>query len=74
MQQGLDRLKEKLRGLLETFGARELSGGRIDIDYDKFLDRLGVEAWLELRRTGDDKFRVSGAAGAKPKIKVKAVA
>ena len=64
----LDRVKE----FKTNFGVKERSNGTIDIDFDKLVGRLGVEAALELRGIIDEKYNISGAAGEKPKIRVKA--
>ena len=46
----------------------------LEIDFDKFVPALGVEGALELRRIIDETWRVSGAPGEKPRLKVKAAA
>ena len=74
IQDQQDRLKEDTRYVLETFAARKKSDGSFDIDFDKFIERLGLEKWIELRAIGDEHYRVSGAAGEKPRIKVAAEA
>ena len=61
---------DRIREFKSNVGARERSDGTIEIDYDKFLSHIGVEGWLELRRLGDEKFRVSGIVGEKPKVRV----
>ncbi len=68
----MERLKEKVRGLMETFGARERSDGTIDINFEKLVERLPVDQALELRATIDQTHQVSGAAGEKPRVSVKA--
>ncbi len=64
----IDRIQE----FKKNFGVKERSNGQIDIDFDKFVERLGIEGWLELRTIGDERWRVSGEAGQKPRIKVTA--
>ena len=53
-----------------NFGIKERADGEIVIDFDKFADRLGVEAALELRRVIDERYHVSGEPGKKPRIKL----
>ena len=61
---------ERVKEFKANFGVREHSDGRIDIDFDKFAENLGIEAALELRRVIDEKYRISGAPGEKPRISV----
>jgi hypothetical protein len=68
----VDRLKEKVRIVLATFGAREKSDGSFDIDYGAFVEKLGREGALEVRRIIDEQYGISGAPGEKPKVRVKA--
>lgn len=60
----------RVREFKSNFGAKERADGSIEIDFDKFLDRLGVDGWLGLRVIGDRKFRVSGEVGEKPRVRV----
>lgn len=64
----LDRVKQ----FKQNFGVRERSDGAIDIDFDKFVAALGPEASLELRGIIDEKYRISGDAGEKPRMRVEA--
>ena len=63
---------ERVKQFKANFGVREHSNGTIDIDFDKMVTRLGIEACLELRKIIDEKYSISGEAGAKPKIRVQA--
>ena len=72
-QQNQDRVKEKLRHMMEALGAKERRDGAIDIDFEALAGKLSLEHWLELRAAGDEVHRVSGAPGEKPRIKVTAV-
>lgn len=62
---------ERVKRFKSNFGVREKSNGTIEIDFDKLVERLGVEACLELRRAIDEKYRIRGEAGEKPKISVR---
>ena len=68
MEPVIDRVKQ----FKANFGVREKSNGEIDIDFDKMVDRLGPGSCLELRSIIDDRYGISGAAGEKPRIRVKA--
>ena len=66
-------LKDKVRAVMDTLGARELSDGSFDIDYEKLVERLGLDGALVLRKVIDERYGISGAAGDKPRVKVRAV-
>lgn len=61
-------LVEKYKNFKANFGVRERSNGEIDIDFDKFVERLGLESALELRAIIDERYQVSGVSGEKPHI------
>ena len=61
---------EKVKIFKANFGIRETSNGQIIIDFDKFVDRLGLESAMELRKVIDEKYMVSGNPGEKPRLKV----
>ena len=65
-----DRLKEKVRSVCETLGAKEKRDGRFDIDYEAFVERLGMEGALEVRAIIDEKFGISGEPGEKPRVRM----
>ena len=65
-------VKEKFRNMMATLGARERGDGTVDIDFAALVDRLSPEHALELRAAIDEKHRISGDPGAKPKITVAA--
>jgi hypothetical protein len=67
-QKGVERLKKKLRYVMDTFGAREQSDGSFDIDYAKFVELLGPEKSLEVREIIDETYRIRGAVGEKPEV------
>ena len=61
---------ERIKDFKANFGVRERDNGEIVIDFDKFVERLGPEACLELRMIIDEKYLISGEPGEKPKLKV----
>ncbi len=63
---------ERYTNFKMNMGLKEKSDGTLVIDYDKFVERLGPDGWLQLRQIGDEKHRVSGAGGEKPRIRVAA--
>ena len=72
LKENIDALKDRVQQFKANFGVRERSDGSIVIDFEKMVDRLGPEACLELRSVIDEKYGISGAAGKKPRIRVKA--
>ena len=72
LKANVEPMVERVKQFKANFGVREKSDGEIDIDFEKMVDRLGPEACLELRSIIDNKYGISGAAGEKPKIRVKA--
>lgn len=68
------RLQETVRTTCETLGARMKADGSADIDFEKFVERLGMAGALEVRAIIDEKYGISGAAGEKPRVKIKAAA
>ena len=69
-QEGSERLKEKIRDVFGFFGISEKYGGAYSIDYEKLVDALGMEQSIVLRGVIDQKYRVSGAPGEKPRVRV----
>jgi hypothetical protein len=63
----LDRVKE-FKG---NYGIREKSDGSLQLNYDILASGLGIEGALELRAIIDAKYNISGAAGEKPRIRLK---
>ena len=63
---------ERVKAFKANFGVRERADGSIAIDYEKMVERLGLEACLELRVVIDQRWQVSGAPGEKPKVRVRA--
>ncbi len=71
-QDQIDRVKEKLRSLMEVLGAKERTDGTLDIDFGILVGRLTIEHALDLRREIDEQHRISGASGDKPRVKLAA--
>lgn len=67
-----DRVNRKYRSVMETLGAKERSDGTIDIDFEVLVKRLSTEHALELRSVIDQHHRISGVAGEKPRISIRA--
>lgn len=74
MEGQIEPLKEKTRHIRETLCAREVSGGGFEIDFNALADRLGLEGAMEMRAAIDERWKVSGGAGEKPRIRVQAAA
>lgn len=72
MKQAYEPAIEKIQAFKTAFGVKERSDGAIEIDYDKFVQNLGVEAALELRLVIDETYQISGGPGKKPRVKVAA--
>lgn len=64
--------KTRIQNFKANFGVKEKSDGTILIDFDKFTENLGLEGCLELRKIIDEKYRISGDPGEKPRVKVSA--
>ena len=63
---------ERVKAFKANFGVREKSDGQIEIDWDKFVGNLGIEAALELRKVIDELYHISGVAGEKPRVRLQA--
>lgn len=72
VQAQTDRLTQKVADTREALCARERSDGSIVIDFDKLADRLGLEQCLVLRAAIDERWSISGEAGQKPRVRLKA--
>lgn len=62
----LDRVKI----FKSNFGVRERSNGEIDVDFEKFAERIGQAGALVLRRIIDERYKISGKPGEKPRMRV----
>lgn len=72
MQQNMDRVTEKCASLREALCAKERSDGTLVINFEALVEKLGPVACLELRAAIDERWRVSGEAGQKPRMRVTA--
>ncbi len=52
----IDSANEEARIVLDTFAARKRSDGSFDIDYQKFVERIGKESAMELRAIIDEVY------------------
>jgi len=73
LRAGNDRLKQKNQELMKTFGARAKTDGSFEINYQVFVDMLGMESALEVRSIIDETYSIKGAAGEKPKVTMPAL-
>lgn len=53
-----------------NFGVRERSNGEIIVDFDKLVERIGIEGALELRKIIDERYQISGEPGKKPHMRL----
>lgn len=70
LSEQMERVKEDAKVVLQLFAARKRQNGSYDINFDKLVDQLGLEKSMELRAVIDQRWRVSGAPGEKPHIKL----
>lgn len=69
MRQAHEAAANRIKEFKTNFGIRERHDGSIDIDFDKFAERLGPENALALRKIIDEKYAIRGAPGKKPKMR-----
>ncbi len=72
LKANIDALKERVQQFKANFGIREKSDGSIDIDFDKMVDRLGLEASLELKSVIEGKYAVRRRRHLKPTVRMNA--
>lgn len=72
LKEATDPALERVKQFKANFGVREKQDGSIEIDWAKFVERIGIEGALELRREIDQRYSISGEPGEKPKVKVRA--
>ena len=70
LQENLDRVKQKFRDMMTTLGARELSNGTVEFNFEVLAENLSIESALKLRAAIDKQHRISGGAGEKPRVRV----
>ena len=63
---------ERVRQFKTNFGLKERADGSIVIDFECFVTALGPTGCLELREEIDKQWNISGAPGAKPRMRVQA--
>ncbi len=68
----IEPLKERVRSICEMLGARIKGDGSAEIDFEKFVEHLGMENALQVRAIIDERYGITGKSGEKPRIKVKA--
>ena len=73
-KQQYEPILERYTNFKGNFGVKEKSDGTIVIDYDKFVERLGMEGALALRAVIDERYKVSGGAGQKPRVRLPSAA
>ena len=61
---------ERYQNFKANFGVKERSDGTIDVDFEEFAERIGIEGALELRKIIDERYQISGVAGEKPRIRL----
>ena len=59
---------EKVQHFKSNFGIKERQDGEIVIDFDKFVDKLGLETCFMLREIIDERYNISGEPGKKPRL------
>jgi len=62
LKQANDAVLEKWRVFKANFGIKEKSSGDIEIDFDKFVQNLGVENALELKQIIDQEYGTKKAS------------
>lgn len=71
LKQAMEPAIERVKQFKTNFGIRERDNGELVIDYDKFVERLGLSGAMELRAVIDEKYGVTGDPGKKPHIGIK---
>jgi len=56
LEQSVSRVKEDSRTILDTFCARKKPDGTYDINYEKFIQRIGHDGAIELRQIIDEVY------------------
>ena len=69
-QEGYGRAIEKVQQFKSNFGIKERQDGEIVIDFDKFVDKLGLETCFMLRSIIDERHLISGEPGKKPHLTI----
>ena len=61
---------EKVQHFKSNFGIKERQDGEIVIDFDKFVENLGLKSSLELRAIIDEQYNITGEPGKKPHLTI----
>jgi hypothetical protein len=72
LRQAYEPALERVQEFKKNFGVRERSDGSIVVDYEKFAEAIGVDGALELRAIIDEKYKIRGAPGEKPRMRMAA--
>ena len=72
LKDSTDRMRDESRAVLDTFAARKKPDGSYQIDFERFVEQIGLEGAMELRQIIDQHYQVSGSPGEKPRIKMSA--
>lgn len=72
LQDAKEAVRQRYQQFKMNFGVRERQDGSCVVDYDRFVEGLGPEGWIELRAIGDARWQVRGAPGEKPRMTVAA--
>ena len=56
LRQAQGAAMDRVKDFKTNFGIRERDNGEIVIDFSKFVERLGAESSLELRKIIDEKY------------------
>lgn len=57
LKQAIEPALERVKQFKANFGIRECDNGEIIIDYDKFVERLGYENSMELKRIIEEIYK-----------------
>jgi hypothetical protein len=60
LKQASEQALERIKNFKANFGVKERANGEIDIDFPKFVERLGEASAIELRRIIDERYRSGG--------------
>lgn len=69
LKQAYEPAIERIKTFKANFGIKERDNGEIQIDFAKFVGRLGLEQALVLRKLIDEHYQVVGAVGEKPRVR-----
>ena len=70
LKQAYEPAIERVKQFKANFGIKERDNGELVINYDKFVERLGMEGALELRKVIDEKYNITGKPGDKPHVRL----